>query len=618
MTFEELERKIEKGIPNLHYACNSLLSGMDTDNLKSFQSKLSALDSGVGTLEFIGGVFDGSDILQNILLIENDVDVLFRRCEVWPMALHENIIEHISGTGIYCHLNVTNFSNLQEQFPTVKRGEKVYLSAAEFRKSYLESKDTLLADKIFDIPKCLEDLGDMVGKASHVRMFRGQQPIDVIHYIPCEDSKMFPKYSFSCGDCIISSEFGLIPKCREHGDPKIEWQISFTHLENKIIRETWSQNDHAAYTLFKCIIKTHIAIPKYLKSYHLKLCMFLTQQQNPGVSHFNVCQRLLILLDFLLYSVTKGDLPQPFIHQRLNYFERIPKETLKILEGKIFDFRKNIKTKPDDLGLYKGIPSAESLQKELIYLLCISTVTEIEKDIMKYKFIELKELFLDQETYLFMFESYLFKSFDKLGLKNHPLLGHKDHTIIHEALNDWNFLSKRYELMLCNLRLSLFNAEFFGFNEKETSLEEKIDKLCPIWRTFCSNKLYYQVCNNNTVFEMRHIPVEDTCKDDIVSSQVICLCTVDNTYGSTFHLFQHKTDFIDSGSERNRTNLLPIKYIRAEQTLVFNLWATRQIYLHNKKLFSKLRSTVTDFEIQVCKSVIQSIFLCATGGFYKL
>ena len=336
------------------------------------------------------------------------------------------------------------------------------------------------------------------------------------------------------------------------------------------------------------------------------------------MSHFNVCQRLLILLDFLLYSVTKGDLPQPFINQRLNYFERIPTETLKILEGKIFDFRKNIKTKPDDLGLYKGIPSAESLQKELVYLLCISTVTEIEKDIMKYKFIELKELFLDQETYLFMFESYLFKSFDKLGLKNHPLLGHKDYNLINKALNDWNILNKRYELMLCNLRLSLFNAEFFGFSDEEMSLAEKIDKLCPIWRTFCSNKLYYQVCNNNTVFEMRHIPVADTCKGDIGSSQVIRLCTVDNTYRSTFHLFQHKTDFIESGSERNRTNLLPIKYIRAEQTLVFNLWATRQIYLHNKNLFSKLRSSVTDFEIQVCKSVIQSIFLCATGGFYKL
>ena len=167
ITFEQLKSKIEKGIPNIYLACNPLLGDMDTDKLKLFQSKQSAWsDLGVEMLEFSGGTYDRSDILQNILQIDNDVDVMFRRCETWPIAMHKDIIEHIPGTGIYCHLNVTNFPNLQEQFPTVKRGDKVYLSAAMFRQYYLERDDIVHADIIFEIPKCLDDLGDMVGKAS--------------------------------------------------------------------------------------------------------------------------------------------------------------------------------------------------------------------------------------------------------------------------------------------------------------------------------------------------------------------------------------------------------------------------------------------------------------------
>ena len=608
-----MKSKIEKGIPNIYLACNPLLGDMDTDKLKLFQSKQSAWsDLSVEMLEFSGGTYDRSDILQNILQIDNDVDVMFRRCETWPIAMHKDIIEHIPGTGIYCHLNVTHFPKLQEQFPTVKRGDKVYLSAAMFRQYYLERDDIVHADIIFEIPRCLDDLGDMVGKASYVRMFHGQQPIDVIHYIPCEDSKEYPKYSFPCGDSRISSEFGLIPKSRDDGDPEIDWRLSFTHLENKIVKEIWSINDHIAYTLFKCIIKTHVAMPSYLKSYHLKLCMFLTQMQIPGVSRLSFCQRLLILLDFLLYSVTKGFLPHPFMHHRTvkNYFENIPNEKLKILGDKIYGFRKKMKELPDDLGLYKEKPTEESLKKERVYLLCLATVAEIEIDIRNYKFRELKELFLDQETYLYMFESYLYKSLDKLCLD--------DHTLVHMALNDSNFLRKRYEVMLCNLRLSLFDGEFFGFyDKKSTSLAHKIEERCQIWNKNCSNTLFYQICNKTSVFEMQHMPLAKGFIGN-TSIQVICLCPVNNTYGSTFHLFHHTTDFNASQIEKYLDNLHPIRYVRPEKTLTFNLWATRQIYWHNRKSFNKLRCPETDFEIKVCKSIIQSIFVCATGGFYKL
>ena len=95
----------------------------------------------IGVTELLSGSeYDGSAFIQGLFNIPADSDRMI--CRTCPLTQDEQkrIVRYITGSSIYCRLDVTEHIKLQVLFPTIKINDRLFLSAKYFRQSRRETK----------------------------------------------------------------------------------------------------------------------------------------------------------------------------------------------------------------------------------------------------------------------------------------------------------------------------------------------------------------------------------------------------------------------------------------------------------------------------------------------
>ena len=171
----------------------------------------------------------------------------------------------------------------------------------------------------------------------------------------------------------------LVPKASTHGDPELEWRISFSKAE-KILFSRFPKPrgeytfpagrkityDHLlipdgscrieCYRILKEIFKEHLSTPKILSSYHLKTIMLWACEKHPEdfweSSNSAIC--FLGLIDDLFHGLATQQLEQFFVPS-INLLSHHDNAFLLTLTRKVSRIRTKplqfVKTPEDDLGI---------------------------------------------------------------------------------------------------------------------------------------------------------------------------------------------------------------------------------------------------------------------------
>lgn len=141
---------------------------------------------------------------------------------------------------------------------------------------------------------------------------------------------------------IVQEGFHLVPKTSLQGDEELEWRMSFSKAEVKLMKAKGLGNRNYCYRIFKMAIKENISSTcNLLTTYHLKTLLLWASERYPPDwwSNENVAGCFLGLLDDLLHSLVNGACPHYFIPE-LNLFANCSTDHLFFLASKVSAIRK--------------------------------------------------------------------------------------------------------------------------------------------------------------------------------------------------------------------------------------------------------------------------------------
>ena len=141
---------------------------------------------------------------------------------------------------------------------------------------------------------------------------------------------------------IIQEGFHIVPKTSPHGDEELEWRISFSKAEVKLMNAKGLGNRNYCYRMFKLAIKENIiSTCKLISTYHLKtLLLWASERHSPNRwSDENIAVCFLGLLDDLLHSLVNCSCPHYFIPE-LNLFADCSRDHLYFLASQVSAIRR--------------------------------------------------------------------------------------------------------------------------------------------------------------------------------------------------------------------------------------------------------------------------------------
>ena len=141
---------------------------------------------------------------------------------------------------------------------------------------------------------------------------------------------------------IIQEGFHVVPKTSPHGDEELEWRISFSKAEVKLMNAKGLGNRNYCYRMFKLAIKENIVSTcKLITTYHLKTLLLWASERHPSDrwSDDNVAVCFLGLLDDLLHSLVNCSCPHYFIPE-LNLFADCSVDHLYFLASQVSAIRR--------------------------------------------------------------------------------------------------------------------------------------------------------------------------------------------------------------------------------------------------------------------------------------
>ena len=142
---------------------------------------------------------------------------------------------------------------------------------------------------------------------------------------------------------IIQEGFHLVPKTSPQGDEELEWRISFSKAEVKLMRAKGLGQRNYCYRMFKMAVKENISSAcKLLSTYHLKTLLLWASERHPPDrwSDENIALCFLGLLDDLLHSLVNCSCPHYFIPE-LNLFANCSTDHLYYLASQVSAIRKS-------------------------------------------------------------------------------------------------------------------------------------------------------------------------------------------------------------------------------------------------------------------------------------
>lgn len=141
---------------------------------------------------------------------------------------------------------------------------------------------------------------------------------------------------------IVQGGFYLVPKASLGGNEELEWRISFSTAEGKLMRAKGLGNRNYCYRMFKMAIKENITSTcKLVTTYHLKTLLLWASERYPPDrwSDENVALCFLGLVDDLLHSLLTCSCPHYFIPE-LNLFANCSTDHLHSIASKVSAIRK--------------------------------------------------------------------------------------------------------------------------------------------------------------------------------------------------------------------------------------------------------------------------------------
>ena len=465
----KLNQMITLGIPHLHL---------------SNHEDLCFLESVDQSTQSCGSHYDGSHILQQILGFKPDYDIMYNTL-VLSETKQKEMIEYIDNNKIFCMIDVTEYQTLHNV--AVKRNGKLYLSTTKFRQKCQSNLSNSAYERIIDTP----------GKASVAAYTKQGLWMDKVYCVGCEG---LPKKMKGWFDIKVEADvqeankkinrafaYHLVPKCQEGGDPEVEWRVSFSYLENFLIKHMWSQKMRSVYTLLKCLIKRHVNMPEIITTYHLKTTMFLNMDVISRQD--DIAVNLLGALDFLMHSFAVGYL-QLFFMTDVNLLQHIPAIMLLEVSHKISQLRKSIHNGPAHLGIYEKQITFQMREDEIIMLIELHATNSIKQDLQKGMFNECCEL-SNPSTILYIWESYLYKALAFV---------------------------KRSESILVRYAM-VTNMSQNGFTSVWQEVEDWIQKFSNQFNHVTRPKCVYYLCYDGVSFYMEERPFyeEDSTKETVTS-----------------------------------------------------------------------------------------------------
>ena len=142
---------------------------------------------------------------------------------------------------------------------------------------------------------------------------------------------------------IIQEGFHLVPKTSPQGDEELEWRISFSKAEVKLMRAKGLGQRNYCYRMFKMAVKENISSAcKLVSTYHLKTLLLWASERHPPDrwSDENIAPCFLGLLDDLLHSLVNCSCPHYFIPE-LNLFANCSTDHLHYLASQVSAIRKS-------------------------------------------------------------------------------------------------------------------------------------------------------------------------------------------------------------------------------------------------------------------------------------
>jgi len=142
---------------------------------------------------------------------------------------------------------------------------------------------------------------------------------------------------------IVRGGFHLVPKTSPPGDEELEWRISFSKAEVKLMKAKGLGNRNYCYRMFKLAIKdTVMSTCSLLTTYHLKTLLLWASERHPPDrwSDENIAVCFLGLLDDLLHSLVNCSCPHYFIPD-LNLFASCSTDHLYYLASQVSAIRKS-------------------------------------------------------------------------------------------------------------------------------------------------------------------------------------------------------------------------------------------------------------------------------------
>lgn len=141
---------------------------------------------------------------------------------------------------------------------------------------------------------------------------------------------------------ITRDGFHLVPKTCPQGDEELDWRISFSRAEVKLMRAKGLGNRNYCYRIFKMAIKENImSTCTLLTSYHLKTLLLWASERHPADtwSDENIAVCFLGLVDDLLHSLVNGSCPHYFIPE-INLFANCSTDHLQLIARQVSAIRK--------------------------------------------------------------------------------------------------------------------------------------------------------------------------------------------------------------------------------------------------------------------------------------
>ena len=314
----------------------------------------------------VGGDFDGSQFVQSLADLPSDTNKVMYHCPPLTVQEQRNVIRYIYNSSIYCQLAVTHNMRLYRQFVTVERNGKLYVSSWQFPHS---------------------------GAAS------GEGDLHCLHCIGWPPRLPYLKWFSSLVEDWMQRclQYQLFPV--KSPDNQTTWKISFFTIENMMIQYTWTSEERKAYSLFKCLVKKHVCLPKSITSYILKNIMFLAHDRLQWISCIRYEIHLLGVLDDLMHRLVEGNLPMYFA-RGVNLLADISANTLMKAARKVSILRQTVSS---PLQFSKAIGNwSRNIDVQIMKHYAL---VNIRRHLNEGKLVELGDLHVNPHTVLFIWES---------------------------------------------------------------------------------------------------------------------------------------------------------------------------------------------------------------------